>query len=166
VPIIQVFGERYRDGRLPPLKNAIKVRTVEDALRAIVQAHARLGAPDPRKDSHGGIDFRIQRQISSYKRVDRPPCRVKPIPIIIIMYILAQAYDNHRSDSDLAIADTIVIAFFFLLRPGEYTGTTIDDATFRLEDVHLYIGGRKLNINTASLAELDAASSVSYKLTT
>jgi hypothetical protein len=126
----------------PPLKNAVKARTVEDALREIGQAHAQLGAPDPRKDSHGGIDFRIQRQISSYKKVDRPPHCVKPIPIIIILYSLAQAYDNHRSESDLAIADMIVIAFFFLLRPGEYTGTTSDDAPFRLEDVHLYMGGR------------------------
>jgi hypothetical protein len=165
VPIIQVFGERYRDGRLAPLKNAVKARTVEDALRAIGQAHARLGAPDPRKDSHGGIDFRIQRQISSYKKVDRPPRRVKPIPIIIILYILAQAYDDRRSESDLAVADMIVIAFFFLLRPGEYTGTTNDDAPFRLEDVHLYIGARKLDSNTASLAEFDAASSVSYRFT-
>jgi hypothetical protein len=166
VPIIQVFGERYRDGRLAPLKNAGKARTVQDALREIGQAHAQLGGADPRKDSHGGIDFRIQRQISSYKKVDRPPQRVKPIPIIIIMYILVQAYDNHLSDSNLVISDKILIAFFFLLHPGEYTGTASDDAPFRLEDVHLYIGGRKLNSNTASLAELDAASSVSYKFTT
>jgi hypothetical protein len=43
IPIIQVFGERYRDGRLAPLHNAVKSRTVEDALRAVVQAHAILG---------------------------------------------------------------------------------------------------------------------------
>jgi hypothetical protein len=147
------------------LKNAVKARTVEDALRAIGQVHARLGGPDPRKDSHEGIDFRIQRHISSYKKVDLPPRRVNPIHIIIILYILAQAYDNHISESDLAIAGMIVITFFFLLRPGEYMGTTSDDAPFRLEDVHLYIGGRKLDSHTAPIAELDAASSVSYKFT-
>jgi hypothetical protein len=91
---------------------------------------------------------------------------VKPIPIIIIIYILAQAYDKHHSDSDLAIADMIVIAFFFLLRPGEDTCTTNDDSPFHLEDVHLYIVIIKLYSNTASLAELDAFSSVSYKFTT
>jgi hypothetical protein len=61
VPILQVFGEQYRDGRLTPLKKPIKYRTVEDALYAVGQAHARLGALDPRKDGHGCIDFRIQR---------------------------------------------------------------------------------------------------------
>jgi hypothetical protein len=43
IPILQVFGERYRDGRLPPLKKSVKARTVEEALRAVGQAHARLG---------------------------------------------------------------------------------------------------------------------------
>jgi hypothetical protein len=85
VPIIQVFGERYCDGRLAPLHNAVKSRTVEDILRAVSQAHARLGAPDPRKDHHGGIDFRIQRQIKAYAK---PLRRVKLVPIIIIVYIL------------------------------------------------------------------------------
>jgi hypothetical protein len=43
VPILQVFGERYQDGRLPPLKKSVKARTVEDALRAVGQA--KISAP-------------------------------------------------------------------------------------------------------------------------
>jgi hypothetical protein len=126
VPILQVFGERYRDGRLAPLKNPIKAHTVEDALRAVGQAHARLGAPDPRMDTFGGIDFRIQRHIKSYHKVDVPPRRVKPIPITIIVYTVSSAFGRERNKEDLAISDMITIAFFFLLRAGEYTGTTAD----------------------------------------
>jgi hypothetical protein len=109
VPILQVFGERYRDGRLVPLKNPIKARTVED------QAHAQLGGPDPRRDTFGGIDFRIQRQIKSYHKVDEPPRRVKPIPITITIYIMSSVFGRERNEEDLAIADMITIAFFFLL---------------------------------------------------
>jgi hypothetical protein len=65
---------------------------VEDALRAIGQTFARLGSPDVRKDVFGDIDFRIGRQITACKKEDSPPKRVKPIPIIIIIFILAQAY--------------------------------------------------------------------------
>jgi hypothetical protein len=137
VPILQVFGERYRDGRLPPLKKSVKARIVDDALRSVGQEHTRLGSPDPQKESFGGIYFRIQRQIKSYHNVDDQPRRVKPIPITIITYILAQAFGIQRNDEDLAIADMITIAFFFLLRPGEYTGTTADDTLFRLEYVAL-----------------------------
>jgi hypothetical protein len=163
VPILHGFG---MDG-CPPLKNPVKARTVEDTLSAVGQAHARLGAPDLRRDTFGGIDFRIQRQIKSYHKVDDPPRRVKPIPIIIIIvYVMSSALGRERNEGDLAIADMIKITFFFLLRPGEYTGTTTDDTPFRLEDVALYVRDRRLDVMTASFVELDAATSVSYTFTT
>lgn len=49
------------------------------------------------------------------------------------------------------------LAFFFLLRPGEYTGTTSNATPFRLCDVQLFIGGNRLNFTTASEATLMAA---------
>jgi hypothetical protein len=119
VPMIQVFGERYRDGHLSPLHNPVKAIAVEDGLHAVGQAHTQLGAPDPRKNSHGGIDFWIQRQIKPYKKDDAPPRCVKPIPVIIIIFITAQAFGDTCSEEEMAIADMITIAFFFLLRPGD-----------------------------------------------
>jgi hypothetical protein len=69
-------------------------------------------------------------------------------------------------DDTQAIADMIAITFFFLLRPGEYTGTTSDDTPFRLQDVHLYIGTRRLDTMLCTNAEINAATSVSYTFTT
>jgi hypothetical protein len=91
---------------------------------------------------------------------------VNPIHILITIYILGHAYDNHHSDLYLTIADMIVIAFYFLLRPGEYMGTTTDDTHFRLHDAGLYIGGRNLDTTTVSMAELNSTTSASYKFTT
>jgi hypothetical protein len=108
---------------------------VEDALRAVGQTFARLGAADVRKDFSGDIDFRIQRQLREYKKEDSHLSRVKPVSIIIIVYILAMANGAQRKEDEQAIADMITIAFFFLLRPGEYTGTTTDDASFCMDDV-------------------------------
>lgn len=39
----------------------------------------------------------------------------------------------------MSMADIMYIVFFFLLRPGEYTSTTNDNAAFTLDDVYLYI---------------------------
>jgi hypothetical protein len=105
---------------------------VEDGIRAVVQTHAPVGAPDPRKYAHGGIDFRIQHQIKAYKKDDAPSLRVKPVSVIIIIFSVAQAYGDTREVAVMAIAEMIVIAFFYLLRPGEYTGTLVDDAAFKL----------------------------------
>ena len=60
----------------------------------------------------------------------------------------------------------ICIAFFFLLRPGEYTGTVNDEAAFSLNDVRLYSGTRRLHLDTALDAEIAAATSVSLYFTT
>jgi hypothetical protein len=75
---------------------------------------------------------------------------------------MPSAFGRERNEEDLAIADMITIAFFFLLRPGEYTGTIVDDTPFRLEDMALYIRHRRLDVMTALFVEIDAATSVSY----
>jgi hypothetical protein len=59
----------------------------------------------------------------------------------------------------MAIADIITITFFFLLHPGEYTGTVLDDAAFNMQDFGLYIQGRNLDLFTATEAEIKSATS-------
>jgi hypothetical protein len=59
----------------------------------------------------------------------------------------------------------IVLAFFFLLRPGEYTATKSDTSPFRLCDVRLKVGDRYLNRTTATDAELNTATFASLTFT-
>jgi hypothetical protein len=113
----------------------------------------------------GKIDFRIQRQLSCYKKQDPPPNRVKPIPVPILMSILATALADGNTFS-IAVADMIGVAFFFLLRPGEYTGTKSDSAPFRLCDVKLYHGPVRLDPITATDAALLSATFASLEFTT
>ena len=166
VPILQVFGQRYRDGRIAPWGRPVKSRTVEDALRAIGQKYASLGTKDLRKDSTGAIDFRIQRQLRSYKRDDPPPIRVKPVPVSLVLYILRVAYNITRRQDAMAIADMICIAFFYLLRPGEYTAAKSDTTPFRIHDVELHLGNKQLDLYHSPLHELEAATACSYVFTT
>ena len=44
IPYLQVFAQQYRDGRIAKDGNAVRSRTVEDALRAISQTVAGRGA--------------------------------------------------------------------------------------------------------------------------
>ena len=50
----------------------------------------------------------------------------------------------------------ITIAFFFLLRPGEYTGKKSDSAPFRLSDVTFSVGRTVVDTATATDNELAA----------
>jgi hypothetical protein len=53
--------------------------------------------------------------------------------------------------------DLIVIAFFYLLRSGEYTARYSGSHPFTIADVDLWSGTRKLDIDTASDLELLSA---------
>ena len=65
------------------------------------------------------------------------------------------------NDQELwAVADMIIIAFFFLLRPVEYTGTKSDSTPFRLSDVTFSVGRTVFNTATATDNELAAATFV------
>ena len=62
----------------------------------------------------------------------------------------------------------VVLAFFFLLRPGEYTsGSKSSDTTpFTLADVQFFLGSRRLNIQTTPDAVLRRATFATLEFTT
>jgi hypothetical protein len=124
-----------------------------------------VGSPDPRLNQHGKIDFQIQRQFSRYKKQDPPPNRVKPIPVPILQQVMAVALMGAAA-FNMAVADMIAIAFFFLLRPGEYTGSKSESAPFCLADVQLFQGPVLLNLETASDTALLSATFASLTFTT
>jgi hypothetical protein len=115
-----------------------------------------LGAPDPRLDIGGNVDFRITRMLKAYSKEDPPPNRVKPIPIPVIRRILMVAMASNTA-LNMGIADMIVIAFFFLLRPGEYAISQSESTPFELKDIQFFRGQLRLDINIATEAELLSA---------
>lgn len=66
----------------------------------------------------------------------------------------------------LALMDMMWIAFFFLLRPGEYLQPAVDSHPFRLQDVRLYKASTPLNLSTCSSTDIEHATFVSLTFTT
>jgi hypothetical protein len=160
VLLLQIFARRYRTGALPHQRKAVRKDAVDSALRAIGQTCVSLGTQDPRLNHFGKIDFRLLRQLNAYQREDPPPDRVKPIPFQVILYLATTAFAvGAAAEGTKAIADMVILAFFFLLRPGEYTFSSSkkDSAPFRLQDVCLRRGNVYLDIMNCALAELDTA---------
>ena len=129
------------------------------------QTFASVGSPDPRLTASGKQEFRLRRQLTGYAKADPPPNRVKPIPIAVIYHLITQA-TAHGSVDSLAIADMVSIAFFFLMRPGEYTAPTGENSPFKLVDIQFYIGARRVSASVATNDDLLHASFVTYTFTT
>ncbi len=115
-----------------------------------------MGAEDPRLNFAHQIDFQLQCLIKSWKSSDPAPLCVKPIPIQVIRRVATLLQLSSVSDSLYqATTDMIILAFFFLLRLGEYTNN--DNTPFCLKDVQLFIGPWCLNLQTSFTAKLTQA---------
>ena len=164
IVVLQIFAHRYRSGLYAPRGKPVQARTVEGALRSIGQTFTSMGANDPRLAPNGRTQFRLQRQLASYSRQDPPPIRVKPIPIRILLSILAQSHASNNPHTK-AIGDMIALAFFFLLRPGEYTSSSTT-TPFTLGDTQLFIGRTRIDLANAPDTDIAAATFASLTFTT
>lgn len=130
-------------------------------MRHVAQAFSRLGSPDPRLNTFGDIDYRLAALLHAWKRGDPPPLRVKPLPLAVLRQALRVATAPTSGVALRATAECLVLAFYFLLRPGEYAGTPVSagnvDDLFRIQDLGLWIGHRRLDPLACSAPDLLAA---------
>ena len=149
VPILNAFAWDYQTGNIVPNSRGVQSRTVEGAVRLIGQAIAMMGAKDPRMTSTGKIDGRLQLQFRCYYRQDPPPSWVKPIPVQVLLHLACITATSNDQELQ-AVAYMIIIDFFFLLQPGEYTGTKSDSTPFRLLDITFSVRHTVFNTATAT----------------
>jgi hypothetical protein len=132
------FAARVRTG---VFGNAVQVghQTVEKALRHVAQTLLLAGYDDPGQ-TYGSkeLDLPFRRLLKAYKNKDPAPQPQLAIPVATIERAAAY-YQTPTSALIRATADLTAIAFFFLLRVGEYTmpERTVQTRTvqFRLQDV-------------------------------
>jgi len=123
VTLLQAFGLCWRDERIFPSGDPDRARSVEDAIHLVCQKFPSLGSKDPRLDI-GKQDFRLCQMFSAWKKEDSPPSRVEPVPIIILLRAAELAAAAGNSACDQATINCIWMAFYFLLRPGEYANAS------------------------------------------
>lgn len=120
----------------------------------MAQTFTFLDAPDPRllkgtQKTHP----RFALQLKGYEKDDPPPGRVKPIPLPILHQAAAIA-SAANDETSLALSDMMWLAFFFLLRPGEYTQPATDSHPFRLSDIRLWNNADPVDVFLATADEL------------
>ena len=141
----------------------VGTQTPETALRHVAQTIVLAGYPDPRR-SYGStdLDLPFSRLLKSYKSDDPAPKPQLALPIRAIEGIV-KFYWAKQTQAASAIADLLTIAFFFLLRPGEYAMTSSRSKTrtvqFRRQDVRFFKNQTVLP-HSATLTELQQADGV------
>jgi hypothetical protein len=157
------FAARVRSGIFG---NAVQVghQTVEKALRHVAQTLLLAGYDDPRR-TYGSkeLDLPFRHLLKAYKNKDPAPQPQLAIPVATIERA-ATYHQAPNSDLIRATADLIAIAFFFLLRVGEYTmpRRTVQTRTvqFRVQDTTFRQADGLVLPNTSPLDVLLQADSV------
>jgi hypothetical protein len=105
-----------------------------------------------------------------YKEADPPPKRQLALPTTVFRWLAGPYYSSCHPNSSMAtLVDLIILAFFFLLRVGEYIRSAPAEQLkkrtipLRKQDVRLWAQGILLD-NEAELEVLNSANKVSIAL--
>lgn len=158
---LTAFAERVRSGYYGKQRR-VGAQTVQIALRAVGTTFQLAGRTNPIWRSEGRYLLPIERQIERFKREDPPPKRQLAVPVTVpeSLVQLSQVTKNPR---DMAIADLSTIAFYYLLRVGEYTHpaprANKRTTPFRIKDITFWSHNNTVIPHTAPLHQLLQAKS-------
>jgi hypothetical protein len=137
---------------------------VQTALRAVGTTFELAGKRNPTYNRHtpGTYWKQLSQQLEGYKRQDPPSTAQLAVPVDVAHFLAHQALGAHGDPLSQAVGHLANIAFYYLLRVGEYTfsGHSQRRRThqFQVSNIILRVGQLVIP-NTAPLAQLLTATS-------
>ena len=118
--VLMAFAARVRAGAFGHGRQ-VGCQSVATALRHVAQTFVLAHRGDPRSDLYSPeLGLAFTRLYHSYKNEDPAPKPQLALPVSVIEDVMKNEGAS-QSPKDQALADLVVLAFFFLLRVGEYT---------------------------------------------
>ena len=152
VDLLHSFAVCIREGRTGQ-GNQVRAGSVSEGLCAIGKTIQLAHFPNPLYDAPGCKEYTqiLKQQVDAYRKADPASQPQLAVPVGLTKRLLRNARTKRRTHRQEAIADLVNVAFFYLLRVGEYTaGTTAKKQTvpFRLRDITFRKHGRILPRNS------------------
>ena len=123
----------------------VTAATVSTALTAVGQTIALAVGINPTKLPGGDNKLlpRLSQALDGWRKSDPPPTKKLPVEADIPEYLCHVGQTKHAPPLETAVGDLTVIAFYYLLRVGEYTAKGTRNSSkqtvqFKLEDVTFF----------------------------
>ena len=156
--LLAAWAQFVRSGGIHKGKAKVRAQTVQVALRAVGTTIELDGKRNPLDGQKGSYPKAIKQLLEGYKREDPPPAPRLAIPLAVPRFLNAQGQTSTDTKTK-TIGHMAIVAFFFLLRAGEYTfhAPTEQRRTyqFRLADVAFWEGTKLLPLTTSTRYLLD-----------
>ena len=167
ISLLGAFARRVRTGSYNPTGKQVGCQAVQVALRAVGATFELDGKPNPTYRSEGRYWLAIERQLEGYRRKDPPVVAKLAAPVRLVNHISDVGFGKGTARA-LALGDMCLIAFYFLLRVGEYTshrkGEQRRTTQFRAKDITFFDTNRDVIPHTAALKQLLEASSATMRI--
>jgi hypothetical protein len=171
--LITAFAARVRTGAYGR-GDQVGVQTVTKALAAISKTCQLVGKQSPVTQTEGKYILPVERIVEGFKRQDPPAIPQMAVPIDVPEAALALAYAVGTNRTE-AVGDLTIVAFYYLLRSGEYTkprkvkrnGIMVRatrTVQFKVKDVGFWKDGKILP-RRSSLSDLLQADAATMKIT-
>ena len=160
------FASRVRTGYYGR-GSTVGVQTVQVALRAIGKTCELERGVNPTYRAPGQYITQLEMQVEGFRRGDPIPVPELAVPVAVAEWFAAKARDATSAEV-AATGDLGVVAFFYLLRVGEYTSSCTRGLRrtkqFRVRDVSFHRHGRIID-PAGDLEALLSATGATLKLT-
>jgi hypothetical protein len=167
IELLAAFAQRVRSGCYGE-GFRVGAATVQVALCAIGKTFELDGLPNPTYHCEGKYWLPIERLIESYRREDPPAKHKLAVPVGLVEYLTELGHGSSSAKVQ-AICDMSTVAFYFLLRVGEYTAHRRKDRRrtkqFRVCDVTFYDTHHNVIPTTSALTTLYTAAKATMKIT-
>ena len=137
VCLLKGFAGRVRTGYYGRGKQ-VQAGSVSSAITAVGQAIALATNTNPTKIV--GSDKllpRLQQMLDGFRKADPPTMKQLPVEADVPEYLVKLGRDPEARELDRAIGDLTMIAFYYLLRIGEYTTKGIRNNSKQTEEFKL-----------------------------
>mmetsp|Transcript_27613 Transcript_27613/g.66372 ORF Transcript_27613/g.66372 Transcript_27613/m.66372 type:complete len:359 (+) Transcript_27613:1217-2293(+) len=147
--LLVTFAGHVRSNSNDSPRKPVRAQTVSVALSAVSKTIHLAGQPPLLGRASGQAwPVRIQQLLEGYHREDPPPRSQLALPVKVLEHLHHQSRAQPAS-LQAAQSDLCIIAFFFLLRVGEYTYHNPKQrrrtTQFRLKDIKLWSGDQLLD---------------------
>ena len=155
VRLLTGFAGRVRTGYYGRGKQ-VQASCVSSAITAVGQAIALATNTNPTKIV--GSDKllpRLQQMLDGFCKADPPTTKQLPVEVDVPEYLVTLGEDTQACELDPAIGDLVMIAFYYLLRIGEYTtkgacNNTKQTKEFKLGDITFFKKDERGKLRTLS----------------
>jgi len=169
VAVLQAFARHVREGHAGR-GHQVRAASVQDALCAVGKTFELDLQPNPTYQVGAYKQYwaPLRDMLRGYRRDDPKSEPQLAVPVKLTEHLLHQAWTTtNRCPTRLATADLINIAFYYLLRVGEYTkprSSRTNTIPFRVADVTFRRSDGTLIPNTSPLSLLLTATEATIRM--